>query len=90
MTVALVWPLNAAIAGPLASAQNLSLDDLLAGIPTYIAGYFHSYQELVKTRVSVPRSRTRAHTSREDLTLIARCRTYSVTCSAHAYGLHRK
>ncbi|KWU41625.1 hypothetical protein RHOSPDRAFT_36829 [Rhodotorula sp. JG-1b] len=50
MTVALVWPLNAAIAGPLASAQNLSLDDLLAGIPTYIAGYFHSYQELVKTR----------------------------------------
>lgn len=68
MTVALVWPLNAVIAGPLASAQNISLDNLLTGIPTDIAADFRSYPQLVETRVSVLRIPVRAHISREDLT----------------------
>lgn len=71
MAAALVWPLNAAIQGPLASAQNLSIGQLLAGLPDHMIAYFRSYtyQELVNACVSVPRIPACAHTSREDLTL---------------------
>ncbi|GAA5992683.1 hypothetical protein JCM10908_006877 [Rhodotorula pacifica] len=50
MSVALVWPLNAVIAGSISQVHTLSMLRLLAGLPDGIAHDYRSLEDLIRTR----------------------------------------
>lgn len=54
MTVALVWPLNAAVLGPFASAMTAPTEQLLIGLPDGLAADFRSHQQLIEAHASSP------------------------------------
>lgn len=58
VTVALVWPLNAAIHGTLDSARTRPIAQLLQGLPVRLVGDYASYQAVIATRVRWPFSST--------------------------------